>query len=118
MSGPGVTLSASAAVMKSSRVFVSGRLMRRSLRDDLHVAELTLSHGGVVAERRANEVGPPQRLRIAIPIAIELRPGALVKRLRPVDRVGGLYAFPSHPPSPDLRVKHFVGPVVIVEMRR
>src|SRR5687767_5082964 len=118
MSGPGVTLSASAAIMKSRSVFVSGRLMRSSLRDHLHVAKLALPHRGIVAEHGTDEVPPPQRLRIPAAIAIELRPGSFMDRLRALDRLGGLDSLASHPAAADLRMENLIRPIVVVEVRR
>src|SRR5687767_14479995 len=116
MSGPGVTLSARAAVMKSSSVLVSGRLMRLSLRDDFHIAQLALTNRRVVAEDCADEVAPPGVLRVAVAIAIELRPRAIMNRLRALDRLGRLDALAPHPPAADVGMQHFVGPVIVVEV--
>src|SRR5688500_5755327 len=116
MSGPGVTLSASAAVMKSSSVPVSGSIAL-SLPDRLHIAKGGLVDRAVVSAPAAHDRTPPPGLRIAVAVALELGPGSLVNGLCALDGICRQNAFLSRPSPADLRMQHLIGPVVVVKVR-
>src|SRR5437870_11905667 len=76
-----------------------------------------IRHRAFLAENLFHEPGPPIDLRLAGLVLLERLPRSLVNLLPLCYRLIARNSFPLERASPDLRVKDFVRPIVIVKMR-